>query len=182
MPLTKPRVAPVLLRSLYFLIGLGLSLGALQCSGCTSAPQVLYQNRLESLDGLLTKDGVTVETAARQGRRGIRIETHGPTLVGLAEVQTKAAESVVLTYRGHLRAADLRGHAYLEMRCNIPGKGDLVSGAVDIPLAGTSDWVTQVTRLSLGRQQRAQTVKLNVQIEGSGVVWVSNILLAQAPR
>jgi hypothetical protein len=160
-------------------LALAFALSALHCSG---APQVLYHNKLESLDGLLTRDGVTLETQAWQGRAGIRIAAHGPTSVCLAEVQTKGAEVVVLTYRGHLRATKLTGRAYLEMRCSIPGKGELVSRALDAAVAGTSEWVTQVTRLSLGNEPRAQTVRLNVQIEGSGVVWVSNVLLAQAAR
>lgn len=160
-------------------VGLALSLSALQCSG---APQVLYHNELKSLDGLLTRDGVSVETRASLGRTGLRIEAQGPTIVRLAEVQTKGAEAVVLTYRGHLRAAKLTGRAYLEMRCSIPGKGELVSRAQDAALTGTSEWVSQVTRLSLGNEPHAQTVRLNVQIEGSGVVWVDNVLLAQAAR
>ncbi len=160
---------------------LALSLSALQCSGAASAPQVLYHNRLESLDGLLTKDGVTLETAALQGRKGVRIEAQGPTVVRLAEAQTKAAEAVVLTYRGHVRSAGLRGRAYLEMRCRIPGEEELISRALEAPVTGTSQWVTQVTRLSLGNAS-VQTVSLNVRIEGSGVVWVHNVLLAQAAR
>jgi len=158
-------------------VGLAISLSALQCSGAMSAPQVLYHNQLESLDGLLTTDGVSLDR-----QKGVRIESHGPTTIRLAEVQTKGADAVVLTYRGHLRTANLSGRAYLEMRCSIPGKGELVSKAPEAPLTGTSDWATQVTRLSLGNEQRAQTVRLNVRIEGSGIVWVHNILLAQAAR
>ena len=164
---------------LSLLLGIALSLSALRCSG---APQVLYQNKLESLDGLLTRDGVTLVTQAWQGRAGIRIEAHGPTSVRLAEVQTKGAEVVVLTYRGHVRAANLSGRAYLEMRCSIPGKEELIAGARDAAVVGTTEWVTQVTRLSLGNQPSPQTVRLNVQIEGSGVVFVQNVLLAQATR
>lgn len=164
------------------LVGLALTLSALHCSGARSAPHVLYHNPLESLDGLLTREGVTLETQASQGRKGLRIESHGPTTIRLAEAQTTGAEAVVLTYRGHLRAANLRGRAYLEMRCNIPGETELVSKAPAAALTGTSDWVTQVTRLSLGKQQRSLTVSLNVRIEGPGVVWVHNILLAQAAR
>jgi hypothetical protein len=68
------------------------------------------------------------------------------------------------------------------MRCSIPGKGELISPAPETLLTGTSDWVTQVTRLSLGNEQSSQMVRLNVQVEGFGVVWVHNVLLAQAAR
>jgi hypothetical protein len=163
------------------LLGLTLSLTVLDCAGAKSSPHVLYHNRLESLDGILTRDGVSLDAATSRGP-AVRIESHGATTVRLAEVQTEAAEAVVLTYRGHLRTANLTGRAYLEMRCSIPGKGDLFARASQGPSTGTTDWVTQVTRLSLGNEQRAQTVRLNVQIDGSGVVWVHNILLAQAAR
>ena len=158
------------------LLGLTLSLIVLDCK---SSPHVLYQNQLVSLDGILTRDGVTLDTS---GGTAVRIESDGPRTVRLAEVQTEAAEAVVLTYRGHLRTANLKGRAYLEMRCSIPGKGELLARAPQGPSTGTTDWVTQVTRLSLGSQPRPQTVRLNVEIEGPGVVWVHNILLAQAAR
>jgi len=160
------------------LLGLTLSLSVLDCAG---APHVLYHNRLQSLDGILTRDGVSLDTATSRGT-AVRIESHGETRVRLAEVQTEAAEAVVLTYRGHLRTANLKGRAYLEMRCSIPGKGELFARASQDASTGTTDWVAQATRLWLGSQQHAQTVRLNVQIEGAGVVWVNNILLAQAPR
>src|SRR5207244_1769890 len=47
-------------------------------------------------------------------------------------------------------------------------KRQLFSRASQGPLTGTTDWVTQVTRLSLGSQQRAQTVRLNVADRGCG--------------
>jgi hypothetical protein len=160
------------------LVSAALLLSALQCGG--PAPQVLYHNKLESLDGLLTRDGMTLEAQAWQGRAGIRIDVHGSTSIPLAEVQTRGAAAVVLTYRGHLRSANLTGRAYLEMRCTTCGDGELVSRALDAAVSGTTEWVMQVTRLSLGKEPRAQTVRLNVRVEGSGIVWVQNVLLAQA--
>jgi hypothetical protein len=114
----------------------------------------------------------------------IRIEAQASRSVRLAEVRTLDAKSVILTYRGHLRAERLTGKAYLEMSCNMPQKGVLVSHITSqtSELAGTTDWVTQATRLSLGEQPGSLIVSLNVAIEGTGVVWVDNILLAQAGR
>src|SRR5712691_295637 len=150
-------------------IGLALSLIAVNCSGASSSPHVIYHNRLESLDDILTREGLTLDAATSRGS-AIRIQSHGATTIRLAEVQTEPAEAVVLTYRGHLRTANLTGRAYLEMRCSIPGRGELFARAS--PSTGTTDWVAQATRLWLGSQQHAQTVTLNVQIEGAGVVWV----------
>jgi hypothetical protein len=49
-------------------------------------------------------------------------------------------------------------------------------------VTGTTDWVNQVTRLSLGRRPGSLTVDLNVDVEGTGVIWINNVLLAQAAR
>jgi hypothetical protein len=97
-------------------------------------------------------------------------------------MQTDDADAVVLTFRGHLRAEGLTGHAYLEMGCVVPGKGRLLSSVLQGPVTGTTDWVSQVARLSLGSRPGSQTVDLNVHVDGAGVVWVSNVLLAQAAR
>ena len=61
-------------------------------------------------------------------------------------------------------------------------KGALFSRASQGEVTGTTDWVTQVTRLSLGQRPGPQTVSLGLAIEGAGVVWVDNILLAEAER
>jgi len=164
-----------------FVIGLTVLLFALGCSNAQSS-RVLYHNRLDSLDGILSNPGVTLDTSTTRGI-AIRMESQGPRSVRLAEVRTLDAPTVVLTYRGHLRAERLTGKAYLEMRCNMPQKGVLVSHTTsETEVAGTTDWVTQATRLSLGAQPGPQIVSLNVAIEGAGVVWVDNILLAQAGR
>jgi len=159
--------------------GVTVLLFALGCSNAQS-PGVLYHNRLDSLDGILSNPGVTLDTSTPRGI-ALRIESQAPRSVRLAEVQTLDAQTVVLTLRGHLRAERLTGRAYLEMRCNMPQKGVLVSRATSqSEVAGTTDWVTQATRLSLGEQPGPQIVSLNVAIEGAGIVWVDNILLAQA--
>src|SRR5260221_12786898 len=156
------------------LLGLTLSLSVLDCAG---APHVLYQNRLQSLDGILTRDGVSLDTATSRGT-AVRIESHGETTVRLAEVQTEEAEAVVLTYRGHLRTANLKGRAYLEMRCSIPGKGEFFATASQGPLTGTTDWVTQETRPVVVIQQHAQTAKVSEQTESAREECENNIFLA----
>jgi|SRR6266571_2160625 len=150
--------------------------------GCSAdSPHVLYHNRLDSLDGIISTTGLTLDTATSRGV-AVRIHSPGPTTIRLARVRTDDADAVVLTFRGHLRAEGLMGHAYLEMRCVVPGRGELFSTVLQGPVTGTTDWVNQVTRLSLGRHPGSQTVDLNVHVEGAGVVWIDNVLLAQAAR
>jgi len=122
-------------------IGLALSLSAVACSGAGSSPHVLYHNRLQSFDGIPTRDGLTLDAGTSRGA-AIRIESLGTTTIRLAEVQTEPAEAVVLTYRRQLRTANLKGRADLELRWSIPGRPELFSRASEGPLTGTTDWVT----------------------------------------
>jgi hypothetical protein len=151
-------------------------------AGCSADySRVLYHNRLDSLDGVISTDGLTLDAATSRGR-ALRIDSPGRRTVRLAQVRTDDADTVVLTYRGHLRAVGLTGRAYLELRCSLPGRGELVSSVSHGPVSGTTDWINQVARLSLGGRPGPQTVDLSVEVEGVGVVWVDNVLLAQAAR
>jgi hypothetical protein len=49
-------------------------------------------------------------------------------------------------------------------------------------VTGTTRWVRQATPLVLQKGERCDIVKLNVRVEGEGVVWVENIALAQLTR
>ena len=150
------------------------------CSNDTGSARFIYFNRLDSIDGILTRTGVTLET--ERSNRGIRIDADGPRTIRLVEVRPRAAEGVELIYRGHLRTRSLTGRAYFEMRCGVAGKAEHSAKGLKQAVTGTTDWVRQATPLVLEREERCDIVKLNVIVEGSGVVWVGNIALAQVTR
>jgi hypothetical protein len=59
------------------LLGLTLSLSVLDCAG---APHVLYHNRLQSLDGILTRDGVSSTLRLRgEPRSGLNLMARLPS-------------------------------------------------------------------------------------------------------
>ncbi len=160
-----------------------LSPCSIACSGPTPSARAIYSNHLNSVEAILTRGGVTLDRAiSNDGRGAIRIDASEPTAVRLAEVRPEGAEAVLFVYRGHLRAANLKGRGYLEMRCDIPGKGEFLSRALEAAVTGTTGWVKQETAFFVVRGQRAQTVKLNVVVEGVGVVWIDNIVLVEATR
>ncbi len=64
----------------------------------------------------------------------------------------------------------------------IPGKGEDSARGLKEAVTGTTDWVRQATPLILEREERCEIVKLNVIVEGAGIVWVKNIALAQVTR
>jgi hypothetical protein len=133
------------------------------------------------MESILTRNGVALDRAiSYSGNGAIRINATGATVIRLAEGQPQDAEGVVLMYRGHVRTANLMGRTYLEMSCTIAGKTESLSTAPADPVTGTTDWVRQEAQLSLDKGQRAQTVRLNLVIQGRGIVWVDNIVLAQS--
>ena len=165
---------------LKLLVVLSLFLGFSSCSGSKASPRVLYSNSLNSIDSILTKEGVSADPRTSSGPGGaVRIDARGSRTVRLAEVQPEGVEGAVLTFRGHLRTADLAGRAYLEMTCSVSGEEEIVSESLKPAPTGTTDWVTHETRLSLRPGQLANVVKLNVVIEGAGTVWVDNVILVQ---
>lgn len=163
-----------MVRRISLVVALAL-LGVASCKG-REPERVLYTNPLDSIEQSLTKSGVAID----QG--GLRVDATGPVTIALAEFRPEAAEHASLFYRAKLRSRNLDGQAFLEMWCVVAGMGEFFSRALDRPLTGTSDWVSQQTPFFLDSGQRAELVKLNLVVTGPGTVWIDDLSLAQAPR
>jgi hypothetical protein len=142
--------------------------------------RVIYLNRLDSIDAILTRTGVTLETDRGKGR--LRIDAIGSATIRLAQFRPNNASGGTLVYRGHLRSEGLKGRAYFEMRCNILGKGEYSAKGLEQSVTGSQGWVSQATPLLLDKGDRCETMKLNLIAEGTGVVWVGNIAVAEVMR
>jgi hypothetical protein len=159
------------------------ALAAIGCSVPKASTRVIYSDRLSSIDAIITRTGVTLDTAISPDRKGvIRVDSTDPTTIRLAEVPLDGVEDVTLVYRGHLRTRALRGHAYLEMLCSIRGMGEFPSKLLQSPVTGTTDWVSQQTEFFVEKGRQVEMIKLNVVIDGPGIVWVGPILLSQNSR
>ena len=148
--------------------------------GCTAdAAHAIYTNRLNVLTATLAANGVTLDKTVPDAREGaIRIDANGPMTIHLADIQPEGGERVILTYRGHLRTAQLRGRAFLEMRCDTPVNARRVEFAAQAEaVSGSSGWVSQTARCIPADGRPAQHAVLNVVVDGIGTVWVRNIAL-----
>jgi serine/threonine protein kinase len=125
-------------------------------------------------DKPLARDGVTLD------QDSWRIEVKEPRIVPLFEIADPDVESCRLIYRAKLKTEDLRGKAYLEMRCRFPDAGEFFSKGLDNPLLGTTDWVSRETPFFLKKGERPDLLKLNVVIEGTGTLWIKDISLRKA--
>jgi hypothetical protein len=160
-----------------------VALAAIGCSVPKASTRVIYSDHLSSLDAIITRAGVTLDTAISPDGRGvIRLDLTNPITIRLAEVRPENVEDVMLVYRGHLRTRALRGHAYLEMQCSIRGVGELPSKLSGTSVSGTTDWVSQQTEFFVDKGRQVEMIKLNVVIDGPGIVWIGPILLTQNSR
>jgi hypothetical protein len=151
-------------------------LGLVACGPPPGPPETLRSYSLGSIEGVLTQDGVTFDAAqSADGNGSLRIDKAGS--IRLFETGDVPAEKSRLTYSAKLRTQDLDGRAYLEMWCSYAGHGEFFSRALNAPVSGTTDWVSQQTPFILQSGQDCDNVKLNVVIEGSGTVWIDDIRL-----
>lgn len=159
------------------LLAASLSIDALACSSGPSA-RMIYSNRLDHLESIVTQTGVSLDTS--RGGGGLRIDVNGTSTIRLVELRPHVDDAVALVYRGHLRSTDLQGRAYLAISCSTSA-GQVVSAkGLDSAVTGSTEWTLQALRLSL--DQPCETARLNVAVEGRGTVGVRNIALARVTR
>ncbi len=114
-----------------------------------------------------------------EGAGSIKVETRWPATVFLAEVERPDAENAQLIFKADVKT-DLEGKAFLEMWAHFDGNRYFSKGLND-PVEGKSDWKTIGTPFFLQKGQRPDKVTLNLVIEGSGAVWIDNVVLAKEP-
>lgn len=165
--------------------------GLLPCllAGCSpgspgaSAVTEIAHFPIDDLAGVLTSSGVVFDEAiSSDGNGALRVEATQPTSLRLYEIDGLDVDNAVLTYRAKLRAERVEGQAYLEMWVRVAGMGEAFSRGLHAPLSGTVDWTSQEIPFFLEAGQRAELVKLNVVIAGTGTVWIDDIHLLQAAR
>jgi len=129
----------------------------------------------------VTTSGVEFDPDVTSDADGsLRLTASGTTTFRLYEVTDVDAEDTRLVYRARIRTKDVEGRAYLEMWCGFPGLGEYFSRALRAPISGTNEWTTQETPFFLKSGQNPDRVKLNFVIEGSGTVWIDDIVLAKS--
>ena len=136
-------------------------------------PQVLQAFSPEKTT--ITQGGIRPE----QG--GWRIDVSGEQMIRLFEVEEPAVEQCLLTYRAELKADDLKGRAFLEMWCRLPGRGEFFSKGHQQVLSGTASWARYEIPFYLKAGQKPDLIKLNLAVEGTGTVWLRNIELLKTP-
>jgi hypothetical protein len=150
-----------------------------------AAVAIIHQEYpLDTLEDLISQDMATLdEEFYVNGEASLKFvsDSSEKKTIRLYEVKPTDIESGILIYQAQLKSLDLKGQAYLEMWCNIPGRGEFFSRDLEQPIAGTTDWIHAQTPFRLEFGQIPANVKLNLVIEGPGTVWIDDIKLLSSP-
>jgi len=178
------RLTEVFVRQRLVLVGAVLAmLSFAGCSPPVTSEEVLFEDPISDLSGLLTRSGVEQDAEiSSDGNGSVKISADSPTTVRLFEVSDIDVDDTRLVYRARLRTEGVQGQVYLEMWCRLPGKGEFFSRALHSPISGSTEWVSQETPFFLENGQKPDLIKLNVVIDGSGTVWVDEVVLAKSAR
>ncbi|MGD2098692.1 MAG: hypothetical protein PVG35_14005 [Desulfobacterales bacterium] len=142
------------------------------------ASEILKLNldRADALGTIVSAD----QKVKFEGNGSIRVSTKWPTTICLDQISELNVENTRLVYQAKIKSENLEGTAFLEMWCKV-GSGQYFSRGLASTVSGTTDWQTISTAFILNKGQMAQTVTLNLVINGLGTVWVDDIRLAEKP-
>ena len=156
-----------------------LILGVIGCAG-QEARKVGEVKRfpLDSIEGVLSRSDIEVDRrVSSDGKGSLRIIANEPRGVRLFELGDIDVENGRLIYQAKLRTENVDGKVYLEMVCHFPGSGEFFSRGLQNPITGTVNWTTEETPFFLRKGQNPDNVKLNLIIDGTGIVWIDDIRL-----
>lgn len=154
---------------------------AVACSQNQTNISEIKHYPIDNLDGIITKTGVTADREiTSDGNGSVKITVDKPTTIRLYETGDIDIENSRLFYRAKLRTQDVEGQVFIEMWCHFPGKGEFFSRALQSPLSGTNDWITQETPFFLKKGENPDNIKLNIVINGKGTVWADEVRLVKA--
>jgi hypothetical protein len=176
------RTTEVQVRTRLLLVGAVLFMASFcSCSPPVTSEEILFEDPINDLSGVLTRSGVELDTQiTSDGSGSIKIIASSPTTVRLFEVGDIDIDDARLVYRARLRTEDVQGQVYLEMWCRFPGTGEFFSRALHSPISGSTGWISQETPFFLEKNQKPDLIKLNVVIDGSGTVWVDEVALSRS--
>lgn len=155
-------------------------------SGCDSLMKtngdVIKKVEIEDIDGISDFEGVEIDREVyADGKESLKINSEDKSVLRIANTGDIDIDNSVLLYRAKIKTENLDGKVYLEMWCSFPEKGQYFSKALDTALSGTNDWTVQETPFFLKEGENPEDVKLNIVVEGTGIVWIDQIELLKKP-
>jgi hypothetical protein len=142
----------------------------------------IHKHSLDFLDGVITRRNVAIDEEIKcQGKGSLRISAPVPTVVELFEKKDVKAKDAKLVYSARLRTEDLKGKAYLEMLIFYPDGSKNFARSLKTALGDTSEWKAESVSYPIKKDLPPETVKLNLVIDGTGIVWIDDVKLVKKP-
>ena len=159
-----------------------LLLCSASCTKTSTKPEVLKKLPIDGSEAVLTQTGVSYNKAvSSDGNGSLKITATQPDVFRLFEIKDLGIDDARLIYRAKLKVENVVGQVYLEMWCAFSGRGEYFSRGLQNPLSGTIDWTTAETPFFLQKGQKPELVKLNIVVNGTGTVWIDDIVLMKGP-
>jgi len=121
------------------------------------------------------------KTVSSDQNGSLKITAAKPVTIKLFETGDIDVEDARITFSAKVKTQDLTGKVYLEMWCNFKGRGEFFSRGLHSVVTGTADWSAMKTPFFLNKGENPDNIKLNLVIEGKGVVWIDDIHLYKGP-
>ena len=104
-----------------------------------------------------------------------RVDATSTQVVSLFELPLPDIDDCTIIYRAKLKSENVQGRAFLEMWCRVPGFGESFSRGLDKTITGSNDWASIEIPFFLKKGEKADHLKLNLNLEGAGRVWIKDI-------
>lgn len=121
-----------------------------------------------AVDPVVSKEGVIQEGD------GWKVSVTEPGAIRLFEVADAKIDDCIVMYRAKMKTENVKGRAFLEMRARTPD-GEFFSKGFDHVASGTTDWQEYSVPFMLQKGQSPDLFKLNIVVEGTGIIWVKDV-------
>jgi len=143
--------------------------------------EYLKEYPVNDLDGIITKTGVEFDQKISSDKNGsLKITAIDPTVFKLYETGNIDIENARLIYTAWIKTENLNGKVFLEMWCFFEGQGEYFSRNIHSFLSGTNEWLAMETVFFLKKGENPDNIKLNLVVEGTGIIWIDEIKLKKA--
>lgn len=149
-------------------------------TGCTKYEEenrIIKEYTIDRNDVIGRDDTRFDENISSDGNGSILIDAGKPEVIPLYETGDIDIENAQLVYQARVRTEGVTGNVFLEMWCSFPDKGEYFSRGLESTTTGTIGWKTLQTRFFLKKGENPDNVKLNVAIDGKGIVWIDDLKL-----
>ena len=160
-----------------------LAVAAAGCSSQRVEPVEVARFPLDQLSEIVAVKDVAIDSQiSSDGQAAVRIASLDSANVPLVVVENPDVDDCRLIYRARVRTENLAGKAFLEMWCQFEGRGEFFSRDLQTPVTGNTDWTTEETYFLLRKGEKPNRVRLNLVVNGTGLVWADDLRLLKAAK